>query len=151
MITCLVIIKANNNFLLFIRKKRGLGKGLITFPGGKVEDNEKIEECAIREVKEEVNITIFEPKLVGKIKFYLNDYEAETTYVFVTDKYEGKPEETDEAIPIWLNYIPYEEMWEDDKVWLPLVLEGKKICCEFKFDKNWQEFKGGYCNLCELT
>ena len=43
--------------------------------------------------------------------------------------YEGTPTETDEA-------IPYEEMWEDDKVWLPLMLQGKACSGRYLFDND---------------
>ena len=40
--------------VLLIRKKRGLGAGKINGPGGKLEKNESLAECAVREVQEEV-------------------------------------------------------------------------------------------------
>lgn len=33
--------------------------------------------------------------------------------------------------------IPYDKMFPDDKYWLPLILEGKKIRAYFEFDKDW--------------
>lgn len=148
--TCLVIVK-KGNFLLFIKKKRGLGKGYITFPGGKIEKDEKAEECAYRETFEELGIRILEPKLVALIDFYLDSKLEEKMYVYLTEKFEGIPSETEEALPMWLNFIPYDEMWADDKYWLPLVLEGKKVCCYFIFSENWKELKDGECKSCELT
>ena len=40
--------------ILLIRKKRGLGAGKINGPGGRVEPDETILDCAIREVQEEL-------------------------------------------------------------------------------------------------
>ena len=42
--------------------------------------------------------------------------------------------------PRWFDTteIPYEEMWTDDKYWLPLFLEGKKFKGRFLFDENDQ-------------
>jgi 8-oxo-dGTP diphosphatase len=44
--------------------------------------------------------------------------------------------ETDEAVPMWtpLDRIPWEEMWEDDPLWIPLMLEGKGFQARFLFD-----------------
>lgn len=148
--TCLAIIK-ENNFLLFIKKLRGIGKGLITFPGGKVEEGENEEHCVNREIKEEINLEIDEKELVAIIDFYLDNKKNEVMYVYFVKKFRGIPEESKEAIPLWLNYIPYEEMWKDDKIWLPLVLEGKRICCRFYFYNDWNDFKGGECDLCEFA
>ena len=42
-------------------------------------------------------------------------------------------------LPKWfgINEIPYENMFADDKYWLPLVLNGKKIKAYFEFDEEW--------------
>ena len=41
--------------------------------------------------------------------------------------------------PEWFatDKIPYDKMFVDDRYWLPLILEGKKIKAHFKFDENW--------------
>ena len=56
--------------------------------------------------------------------------------VFAASGCEGELVETSEATPIWtdLGKIPYEEMWEDDAYWLPLLLERKKFRGYFMFD-----------------
>ena len=43
--------------------------------------------------------------------------------------------ETAEAKPGWhaLDAIPYGRMWEDDRVWLPLVLAGEQVRGRFLF------------------
>ena len=43
--------------ILLIRKKRGLGAGKINGPGGRLENNETIAACAVREAQEELGIT----------------------------------------------------------------------------------------------
>ena len=54
--TMVKIIKDNGDFLVQIRTKNDWPG--LTFPGGHVEDNEDIEQCAIREIKEETGLTI---------------------------------------------------------------------------------------------
>jgi 8-oxo-dGTP diphosphatase len=46
------------------------------------------------------------------------------------------PVETGEAIPMWFDFdqIPYHEMWEDDRHWLPQVLAGWTFVAWFDFD-----------------
>jgi len=57
-------------------------------------------------------------------------------YVYVATDFEGEPTETDEAIPIWFDVedIPYDEMWQDDKYWLPRVLNGEYLHGWFSFE-----------------
>ena len=44
-------------------------------------------------------------------------------------KYSGEATETEEMRPKWfdLDNIPYEEMWPDDKCWMPIFLRGEKF------------------------
>ena len=60
-------------------------------------------------------------------------------YVFVTEDFEGKEEETEEALPKWfkIDELPLNQMWEDDKYWIKKVLKGEKIYAKFKF-KQWK-------------
>jgi hypothetical protein len=39
--------------------------------------------------------------------------------------------------PEWFNIadIPYDNMWQDDILWLPMVLEGKILFGQFTFDE----------------
>lgn len=53
-----VIINQDNLILIDQRLSTGLMANLWEFPGGKWEDGETIEECIVREIKEELDITI---------------------------------------------------------------------------------------------
>jgi len=41
-------------------------------------------------------------------------------------------------LPKWfkIGEIPYQEMWDDDKFWLPYILEGKKLKAKFVFEEG---------------
>ena len=54
-------------------------------------------------------------------------------------EWEGTPAESEEMQPKWfsIDSIPYNQMLPDDKYWLPLILEGKKIDAYFDFDEEW--------------
>jgi 8-oxo-dGTP diphosphatase len=121
---------------LLIRKKRGLGAGKINAPGGRIEPGETPEQAAIRETQEEVGVTPSTPRRRGHLRFQFVDGYALECHVLVADACEGDVYETDEAIPMWtaLDALPYGEMWADDRMWLPLMLEGRTFRGRFVFD-----------------
>jgi len=115
--------------ILLIDKKTGLGKGKINGPGGKVEPGESPEGCAIRECREELGITVSNLQYCGQHRFQFVDGLTIHVWVYKTTDFEGIPTETVEARPLWvsLDEIPYEQMWEDDGIWLPMLLRGERF------------------------
>jgi 8-oxo-dGTP diphosphatase len=113
--------------VLLIRKKRGVGAGKINGPGGKVETGETMLDSAVRETREEIGVTPLGLELRGELFFDFVGSRQVHCGVFVARDFEGEPVETDEAIPIWHSTaaMPYHEMWDDDRVWFPLLLAGK--------------------------
>ena len=104
--------------------------------GGGVEIGETLEESAIRETREESGITIVNPILYGKILFEFElDEQDHLVYFFKAVTYEGIPKETEEMIPEWFeeSKIPYNEMWADDRYWMPLLLQEKHFRGNFVF------------------
>ena len=124
----LVFVFRDGNILL-IYKKTGLGKGKINGPGGKVEPGESPEGCAIRECREELGITVSNLQYCGQHRFQFVDGLTIHVWVYKTADFEGIPTETVEARPLWvpLDEIPYEQMWEDDGIWLPMLLRGERF------------------------
>ena len=124
--------------VLLIRKKRGLGAGKINAPGGKVDVGETLQEAAIRELEEEVCIHVEQLDYVGQHRFQFVDGYAMHVHVYRTDTYTGTPQETEEAIPMWISIdeIPYDEMWEDDIHWLPTMIQGGRFYGRFLFDDD---------------
>ena len=122
--------------ILLIRKKRGLGAGKINGPGGRLDPGETPLACAVREVQEELVITPLDVRPCGELRFQFVDGLSIHVYVFQASGHEGQPTVTDEADPLWtpLNAIPYDDMWADDRLWLPLMLAGTPFDGRFLFD-----------------
>lgn len=122
--------------LLLIRKLRGIGAGKINAPGGKIDPGETPLEAAIRETREEVLITPLHPRKVGELCFAMTDMPDIFCHVFLARGFEGTPTETEEAIPMWTHryQVPYDLMWEDDRHWLPRMLEGESFRGRFLFE-----------------
>jgi len=140
--TLCLLIKENEKEkeLLLAMKKRGFGKGKWNGVGGK-EDSEKgdinIVGTAMRETEEEIGVKIKKMEKVAVLSFYF-PYKKEwdqDVHVFLVRDWQGEPAESEEMLPKWfkMNDIPYNEMWDDDKHWLPKILQGKKLKAKFIF------------------
>lgn len=83
----------NKKVLVLDKKKKYDWEGL-TFPGGKVEKNESFEESVIREAKEETNLDIKNPELLGIITWtFTNDegeFQKDVGLLYQTNEFSGK-------------------------------------------------------------
>ena len=131
-----LIYMVKEDSVLLIRKLRGHGAGKINAPGGHIEVGETPEECAIREAFEEVRMVVLAAKLHAKLRFHDTENGFNMLgYAFVATEFTGEPQPSDEAIPFWvkINEIPFDQMWEDDRLWIPRILAGEVLDCEFVF------------------
>jgi len=122
--------------ILLIDKKTGIGKGKVNGPGGKIEKDESPQACAIRECHEELGITVTNLQYCGQHRFQFVDGLTIHVWVYRTGDFEGVPTESIEAKPLWvsLDAIPYELMWEDDAIWIPMMLRDEQFQGRWIFD-----------------
>lgn len=134
--TATLVFVVRGEEILLIDKKRGLGKGKVNGPGGKVDPGETVEACAIRECREELGIEVSRLEQLGEHRFQFVDGYSIHCFVYRTAHFEGTPTETPEAAPRWtpVDAIPYEQMWEDDVIWLPMLLRGEAFRANWIFD-----------------
>lgn len=87
-----IIVKKDDKVLM--QKRKGAhGEETWCFPGGHLEFNEKIEECAVREVMEEVGIKIKNIKIGPITNDIFTKEDKHYITIFVTsDIAEGEPE-----------------------------------------------------------
>lgn len=128
-------------------KKRGLGSKKWNGIGGKPKPGEAIQQTMIRECQEEIGVKPLYFKQVALLDFYFphNPDWNQQVVVFLVDKWEGEPSETEEVKPYWFTIedIPYNQMWPGDIHWLPKVLNKETSRAEFLFgdDEQLLEFK----------
>ncbi len=114
-------------------KKTGFGAGKWVGLGGHIEDGEKPEMAAAREVLEESSLVVSADSLqhMASIEFRFPSRPSwdQTAQVYVTSAFEGKPVESDEVIPRWFaeNELPFPRMWDDARYWMPAVLAGRHV------------------------
>lgn len=140
--TTLCYLRKDNSILLAM-KKRGFGVGKWNGIGGKQDPSESIEDTMVRETQEEVGVT---PKTFQKsavLTFYFEGLPEDknwnqVVHVYLCTAWDGEIQETEEMAPQWFNTekLPYEQMWEPDKQWIPKVLKGEIIIGEFLFEKE---------------
>ncbi|XP_028311760.1 oxidized purine nucleoside triphosphate hydrolase [Gouania willdenowi] len=134
LLTLVMVVEPHR--VLLGMKKRGFGAGRWNGFGGKVQPGETIEKAARRELEEESGLTVDALEKVGNIKFeFVGETELMDVHVFRADGYNGEPTESDEMRPQWFekDQIPFSQMWPDDIMWFPLLLQNKKFLGYFKF------------------
>ena len=134
--TILFVIRQDQ--ILLIHKKRGLGAGKVNGPGGRVDDGESPLECAVRELEEEVRVQPVGTRECGQLLFQFLDGYSIHVWVYRADDCVGIPTATEEADPFWvpLADIPYESMWADDAIWLPMLIREESFRGHFVFDQE---------------
>jgi 8-oxo-dGTP diphosphatase len=132
--TLLFVIREGE--VLLIHKKTGMGAGKINGPGGRLEAGESALDGAVREVREELCVEPVGTRQCGELFFHFTDGYMLHCSVFIADGFTGTLSETVEAAPLWVpvSRIPFERMWEDDKLWIPLMLEGRHFRGFFVFE-----------------
>ena len=85
------IIRMNGKILITERPQGTHLEGFWEFPGGKKEETETLEECIIREIKEELGIGIKPQKFLLSVN---HEYETKVVDLFVFEcaLIKGKPE-----------------------------------------------------------
>jgi len=132
--------------ILLAPKKSRWGAGLINAYGGKVRNGRDIEAEARRELKAESCISAVKMKQVGFMTFkFLDSGKEFECHYFRVDEFKGVPKETKEmGPPQWykmnMKSIPFEQMWEGDKLWFPFFLRGEDFHGWILYD-NTQEKK----------
>lgn len=113
--------------ILLAMKKRGHGVDKWNGVGGKLDPGETREQAAVRECQEEVNVTPRNIKLAGELHFFDLPDTEHYCHIYTATEWEGEPEETEEMRPQWFDIanIPYDNMWADDREWMPLLLQDK--------------------------
>lgn len=86
-LTNMGLIKKDDEILVLDRQKDDWPG--LTFPGGKVDDDEDIYHSVIREMKEETGLDMIAPRCVGYIEWNIDDVRH-LCILFESEKYKGE-------------------------------------------------------------
>ena len=121
----MIYLKKDDSYLLLFRnkKKNDINEGKWIGVGGHCEPNETIDECAIREVKEETGLDVHSLECAGEVLFVDENLKM-MMYLYEITDFSGTLIECNEGD---LKWIPIKDiynypMWEGDKLFLPKVI-----------------------------
>lgn len=125
--TTLCYIEKEHQYLMLhrIKKENDLNEGKWIGVGGKFEKNETPEECLLREVKEETNLTLTSYRLRGVVTFISDKWPTEYMYLFTADGFEGEMGSCNEGELHWVDKDKILDLniWEGDKIFLEKLLK----------------------------
>ena len=108
----------------------------------------------MRDCEEEVNINLTNYEKVAVHDFKFPDGQSDMiVHTYLATAWEGEVKESEEMAPKWfeLTDIPYDQMWADDRYWLPLGLAGKKLETQFTFDHEQNMLAYAFNEVEELS
>lgn len=131
--------------IILVDKKRGFGAGYLNGYGGKKRPPDTtIESTAIREMKEEADVTVIASDLdkVAIIDFFEESTHLFECHIFFCRNWQGELRETKEMavpIPCDLDNLPYDRMWKADTIWFPIICSGKRIRAKAYYAQGMKE------------
>jgi 8-oxo-dGTP pyrophosphatase MutT (NUDIX family) len=151
MIKSVLVYIIKDDQVLLGKRKSKYAKNKWNGFGGKVEAGEELEQSAVREVYEECGLKIKEELLNQKAEIIYKEPNSDWSVIAYTiNSYVGIPKETNEMVPKWFNIknLPWEEMWQNDRIWLEKILkEGKKIKGFVENDEKGNVIKSSFSKI----
>ena len=127
-LTTLCYIEQDGKYLVLHRTKKERDENADKWigVGGKFEEGESPEECALREVKEETGLTMTEFRFRGLITFVSDEWGSEYMHLFTCSKFVGQLKaDCDEGELVWLPKAELmgKKLWAGDKLFLKALDE----------------------------
>lgn len=127
--TTLCYLEQDDNYLMLhrIKKEHDINHDKWVGVGGKFEEGESPEECALREVKEETGLTMHSWNYRGIVTFVSDQYEAESMHLFTSSDFSGNLIDCDEGVLEWvpIDHVPSLPLWTGDLIFFRLLREDR--------------------------
>jgi 8-oxo-dGTP diphosphatase len=136
--TVMLYLEKDDEMLFLIRNKANdtvHKQGMLLPMGGKVEENESIEEAVIREAKEESGITVHTVDLRAVLYFrnFGTQRHDSIAFLFTSSDFSGEPIPGNEGSFVWekVKTIANLNLYRQDKVFLDLLLKHQFFVADF--------------------
>ena len=153
-LTSLVYLERDGKYLILHRTKKQHDENGDKWigVGGKFEDGESPEECALCEVKEETGLTMLRPRFRGLVTFVSDEWGTEYMHLFTCTEFTGELIDCDEGELVWLDKseLLEKKMWAGDRLFLK-ALDERQDFFTLKLVYRGEElvsskFDGGICS-----
>ena len=123
--TTLIYIEQDGQYLMLhrIKKQNDLNHDKWIGVGGKFEENESPEDCALREALEETGLTLTRYHYRGLVTFISDRWPTEYMHLFTADQFEGTLRTCDEGTLKWIDKQAVRKLplWAGDTIFLDLL------------------------------
>lgn len=141
-----------NQYLMLhrVKKKNDMNHDKWIGVGGKFEEGESPDECLLREVQEETNLTLTDWRFRGVVTFLIDGgWDGEFMYLFTATGWTG--EMTANCVEGNLEWVDKDKVtelpiWEGDKIFLRLLSEEEPpflLTLEYQGDKLIRAVQNG--------
>lgn len=136
---CYVMHEGKTLMIYRNKKENDYHEGKWNGLGGKFEQGETPEECAVRELKEETGLDAVNPRLKGIITFPMFDTKEDWyVFLFVIKEFTGELIDSPEGELAWIenDKLPGLNLWEGDKIFIPWLFQDKFFSAKFNYESG---------------
>ncbi|MBQ5749307.1 MAG: 8-oxo-dGTP diphosphatase [Oscillospiraceae bacterium] len=123
--TTLCYLEQDGQYLMLhrVKKENDANRDKWIGIGGKFEDKESPEDCALREVREETGLTLTDYRYCGIITFVSDRWPTEYMHLFHATGFTGNLRDCDEGTLEWISreHLHSLPQWEGDRIFLRLM------------------------------
>ena len=108
-----------------VKKKNDINHDKWIGVGGKFEQGESPEDCALRETKEETGLTLTDCRFRGIVTFDCEGRETEYMHLFTANRWTGEQIRCDEGDLEWVSKDKVQDLpiWEGDRIFFRLMAQ----------------------------